>query len=233
MYFKPPIFIIHNMKLLAIETATEACSAALHLDGECIYRYEYAPQKHAELILPMVDELLVEADIPLGDLDALSFGRGPGAFTGVRIATGVIQGLAFARDLPVVPVSTLAVLAQGIVNRASHIFSAIDARMGEVYWCAYEVKDNLVSAMTDEDVTRPDAIPEPPVHKYFGIGSGWQSYTEQLHKIVNGDVVAHEGNAYPHARDVIPLAINYFESGHAVAAEDALPVYLRNRVVGG
>ena len=132
-------------KLLAIDTSTEACSAALGIGGDVRERYEFAPRQHAELILPMVDALLAEGQIKLKDLDGLAFGRGPGAFTGVRIATGVIQGLAFGAGLPVVPVSSLAALAQGAAPGHSSIMSAFDARMGEVYWGAFAVdKQGLV-----------------------------------------------------------------------------------------
>ena len=117
------------MKILAIETATEACSAALLVDNEIIDRFEVAPQKHGDLILTMVDELMNEAGVKLPQLDALAFGRGPGSFTGVRMATGVIQGLAFAVDLPVAPVSTLTALAHQTIDESEGrtVYAALDA----------------------------------------------------------------------------------------------------------
>ena len=115
------------MILLALETATEACSAALAIDGDICERFEVAPRGHSQLILPMVDELMAEADIAIEQVDAIAFGRGPGAFTGLRIAVGVTQGIAFGADLPVVPVSSLAGLAQGCVSDS--VLAAIDARM--------------------------------------------------------------------------------------------------------
>ena len=118
------------MKLLAIDTSTEACSAALVVNGELSFRYEFAPRRHAELILPMIDDLLADAELSLTQLDGLGFGRGPGAFTGVRIATGVIQGLALSADLPVVPISSLAALAQGAKDKANTFFCG--------YRCTYE-----------------------------------------------------------------------------------------------
>lgn len=219
------------MKLLALDTATEACSAALFLNGETTIRYRYAPRQHAELILPMVDELLSEAEIDIRSLDCLAFGRGPGAFTGVRIATGVIQGLAFASDLPVVPVSTLATLAQGAIAKSDFLFSAIDARMGEIYWGLYQADGDIVTAVTDERVSKPGSVTIPGDKAWFGAGSGWKTYRNELLQATSR-CTGQDGDAYPHARDIIPLAIRDYETGKAVAAEQALPVYLRNRVTG-
>ena len=218
------------MKILAIDTATEACSAALHIDGETTSRYEFAPQKHAELILAMVDELLSEAGLAINNLDALSFGRGPGSFTGVRIAGGVVQGLAFAADLPVVPVSTLAALAQGEIDKSTHIFSAIDARMGEIYWCLFKVSKNQVVPITDESINMPEQIRITTGDKWFGAGSGWSSYADILKKNFSGNLSGYDGDVYPDAANIIPLAIPLYDSGQALQAEDVLPVYLRNKV---
>ena len=218
------------MKLLAIDTATEACSAALYLDGEISSRYEFAPRQHAELILPMVDMLLADAEIKLSSLDCLAFGRGPGAFTGVRIATGVIQGLAFAVDLPVIPVSTLAILAQGAVGQSNHLLSAIDARMGEVYWGLFQVHQDVVEAISAESVSKPEQVTAPADRQWFGIGSGWDTYAQELRQAVNGSLTGLQGEAYPHARDIIPLAIRGYAAGAGVPAHQALPVYLRNKV---
>ena len=127
------------MKILALDTATEACSAALWLDGEVIERYAYAPREHNQLILPMLNGLLADAGVTLAGLDALAFGRGPGSFTGVRIATGVVQGIAYAASLPVAPVSTLAAMALEAIGETGDEFAmpCIDARMGVVYWSVY------------------------------------------------------------------------------------------------
>ena len=219
------------MKLLAIDTATEACSAALCLEDEITYRYEYAPRQHAELILPMVDDLISEAGVKLKDLDCLAFGRGPGAFTGVRIATGVIQGLAFATGLPVVPVSTLAALAQGAIDKSDYLCSAIDARMGEIYLGLFQVTDGIVTAVADELVIKPDRVSIPADKSWFGVGSGWKTYRDELLQ-ATADSAGEDGDALPHARDIISLALRDFEAGRAVPPEQALPVYLRNRVTG-
>jgi len=132
------------MKILAVDTATQACSAALFIDGETTAEFRLAPREHTQLILPMVESLLQQAAIKIADLDALAFGRGPGSFTGVRIATGIVQGLAFAHNLPVLAISTLASIAQlaGDEHQHNNVLAGIDARMGEIYWGCYQRADN-------------------------------------------------------------------------------------------
>ncbi len=219
------------MKLLAIDTSTEACSAALTINGEISSRYKHAPRGHAELILPMIDELLADADISLSQLDGLGFGRGPGAFTGVRIATSVIQGLALAADLPVAPVSSLATLAQGAKDKSSILFAAIDARMHEIYYATYKVNPHgIVDLVNDESVTKPDNITIQINANYFGVGSGWNTYHEILSSIFGDQLTGYDGERFPNAIDTIVLAEKVFENNQAVSAEQALPVYLRDKV---
>lgn len=220
------------MKILAIDTSTEACSAALHINGDVTEHYAEAPRQHAELILPMVDQLFTEAGVRVSDMDALAFGRGPGAFTGVRVATGVIQGLAFAADLAVVPVSTLASLAQGAVEKSDHLFSAIDARMGEIYYGLFKSNEKkLVVPVMEESVCKPEQINVPDNGKWYGVGSAWLTYREILEKKLTGKLIAYKGKRYPRARDIIPLAIAEIERGNTTSADKVLPVYLRNQVV--
>ena len=219
------------MKILAIDTATEACSAALYYNGEIAERYQEVPRKHAELILPMVDELLSDSEIKLNQLDALAFGCGPGAFTGVRIATGVAQGLAYAAELPVIPISTLAALAQGVVEKTELIFSAIDARMKEVYWGLFEVNEaDLVHSINDEAVSKPDEIDVDIRKPCYGVGTGWQSYEKQLSSIVDVSLIAFDGNKFPRASDIAVLACEDLKEGKTITAKEAMPVYLRNKV---
>lgn len=222
------------MKLLIIDTATEACSAALSVNGNITGCYEIAPRRHAELILGMVDTLLTDAGLRLQDLDFLGFGRGPGAFTGVRVATGVIQGLAFAADLPVTPVSTLAALAQGCSHRDEAIFAAIDARMGEIYWGLFQMDQNhLAIPLQPEAVTRPDSIDVPAGYHWYGVGSGWHTYHAPLSGRLGNQLSGFNGDCYPRAADMVPLAIHAYQTGNAVSADQALPVYLRDQVTGG
>ena len=217
------------MKLLAIETATDACSAALSIDGEILERFEIAPRAHTELILPMIDELMAEAGLAVSQLDAMAFGRGPGAFTGVRIAVGVTQGIAFGADLPVVPVSTLAALAQGADN--NNVLAALDARMDEVYWGAYQRNAaGLVELVGEECVSAPGDVPLPEGEGWQGAGAGWSAYEDTLPARCARQVALWDGSGFPHARDVVLLGIAGYEAGQGVVAEQALPVYLRDKV---
>ena len=219
------------MKLLAIDTSTEACSAALDIDGDIRSRYELAPKRHAELILPMLDQLLAEAQINLSALDAIAFGRGPGSFTGVRIATGIAQGLAFSADLPLLPVSTLATLAQSVNGQYQYIAAIMDARMGEVYFGLYR-SDDIVTLVETESVVPPASIIAGNYADCYGVGSGWTSYAEILQKIFAENLAGYSPGVYPRARDMIPLALRAYRNGELVSPEDAAPVYLRNRVTG-
>ena len=144
------------MKLLAFETATEACSVAVYIDGEVRERFELAPRRHAELSLPWAEQLLAEAGIAKSQLDAIAIGRGPGAFTGVRLAIAIAQGIALALDRPIVPVSTLAALA--MQSQGERILAAIDARMGEVYSAAFARDGDDLVALSAEIVSAPDAV---------------------------------------------------------------------------
>jgi tRNA threonylcarbamoyladenosine biosynthesis protein TsaB len=221
------------MKLIAIETATEACSAALLVDEQIALRYEIKPRGHSELILGMMDELLAEAGLSPKQLDAMAFGRGPGSFTGVRIAAGVIQGAAFAADLPVVPVSTLAAVAQRAFREKGepNLLAAFDARMGELYWGAYRVgSDELVKPLFDDQVAVPDQVRLPLDQEWYGVGSGWGAYGPRLGERLGNALLGYQSEIYCSARDVAMLAAADFSAGLAVAAEQALPVYLRNDV---
>ena len=219
------------MKLLAIDTATEACSAALHIDGVTTLKYEVVPRKHAELILTMVDELLSESSLSLRQLDALAFGRGPGAFTGVRIATGVIQGLSMSSDCPVVPVSTLAALAQGAISESKQIACAIDARMSEVYWGLYQAnEDNIMQLVDEETVCLPDAVHIPASDGWLGVGSGWETYANELQTRLAGSLSGFRLGDYPSAEAICTLAVYAYKGGEFVDAAEAQPVYLRDKV---
>jgi tRNA threonylcarbamoyladenosine biosynthesis protein TsaB len=221
------------MRILAIDTSGEACSAALYVDGALSDRFVVQPRGHSELILEMMQALLAEAELPLSRLDALAYGRGPGSFTGVRIAAGVIQGAAYGAGLPVVPVSTLAALAQRHHREsgAERVLPAFDARMHEVYWGAYELgTDGLVQLVGRESVSAPELVEVPSGKGWQGVGSGWLSYEEALRQRLGGALDAVHARQLCHARDIAQLAAKGLAAGAAVSAEQALPVYLRNQV---
>lgn len=221
------------MKLLAIETAAEACSAALSLDGEIHERFEIQPRKQSELILAMMNELLAEAGIKPKELDAIAFGAGPGSFTGVRIAAGVVQGVAFGCDLPVVPVSTLAALAQRHHREQgySRLLPAFDARMGELYWGCYETNgDGLVAAVAPDQLVPPEGVTWPEGGGWYGAGSGWRTYGDQLSECMGTDLVAVTEDLQASAHDVLLLGQVALLRGETAPPEEALPVYLREEV---
>jgi len=221
------------MKLLAVETATEACSAALSIDGVISERFELAPRHHTKLILPMIDELMREAGLKPTELDALAFGCGPGSFTGIRIATGVIQGLAFGLDLPVVRVSTLAAMAQEFFDRSeqSLAFTAMDARMEEIFWGVYQ-RDALGFAelIGNEAVIAAELVDCPIESSGVGIGSAWGVYADKLISRLAGRVSHYESDVLPRAALIARLGVQGFMQGLAVPVELAMPVYLRDKV---
>ncbi len=225
------------MKILAIDTATEACSAALYIDGEVSAHYQLAPREHSRLILKMIDDLLSAANLPVHDLDAIAFGQGPGSFMGLRIAAGVVQGIAFAHDIPVIPVSTLKTIAQRAYEQTQvpRILVAIDARMDEVYWAAYYRHEQQWQLDAEECVISPDKIQLPEIlsasdQPWVGAGSGWQSYADRL--LAGGDFILQDklADCFPSAEAIAKLAVDEFRAGNTVCAAEAIPVYLRNDV---
>ena len=216
------------MKLLALDTATEACSVALNLDGEIIENFQMLPRRHSRELLSMVEQILGDAGLTLSQIDALAFGRGPGAFTGLRVATAMVQGLAFAVDKPVVGISTLAALAQEGLRRfgATSVLSSIDARMNEVYWGAFREQDGLMKPVQDEVVIAPEKVMVPEGDdQWLGMGTGW-AFREKTVASVRD---CHT-DSYPRAGDIATLAADHYGNGHAVSAEQAMPVYLRDKV---
>jgi len=171
------------IKLLAFETATEACSVAIFDHGQVLERFKIAPRRHAELALPWADALLAEAGLARSQLDAVAIGRGPGAFTGVRLGIALAQGIALGLDIPVVPVSTLKALAcRALVEgEQRRIVSAIDARMGEIYAAAWHAKDGILHALDTETVIAPDAWQLPDAtHGWYGVGTGFSAQNHAL-----------------------------------------------------
>lgn len=225
------------MKILALDTATEACSAALIIDGEITSRYQLAPREHSRLILKMIDELLLEAQLPVNKLDAIAFGRGPGSFMGLRIAAGVVQGIAFAHDLPVIPVSCLKAIAQRAYEQTGcgRVLTAIDARMDEVYWACYRLQAERWQLDARECVISPEKIQLPEMltqtgEAWVGAGTGWESYRDRLLSSANGQLPTILADCLPSAEVIAKLAVDEFKAGNTVTAAQAIPVYLRNDV---
>jgi tRNA threonylcarbamoyladenosine biosynthesis protein TsaB len=221
------------MKLLGLDTSGDACSAALLVDGAIRQRLEREPRRHGELILGMLQGLLEEAGLALQGLDAVAFGRGPGSFTGVRIAVAVAQGVSFGAGLPTIPVSTLAALAQGAYRRLGRrrILVALDARMGEVYWGSYELgpEGGMVSA-GEELVCPPEEVPLPRGDGWWGAGPGWSVHGAALRERIGSALEGVAPEVVCEAQDVVRLATVSLRKGELVPPELAKPVYLRDRV---
>ncbi|MEV3840234.1 tRNA (adenosine(37)-N6)-threonylcarbamoyltransferase complex dimerization subunit type 1 TsaB [Aeromonas dhakensis] len=224
---------MNELKILAVDTATEACSAALLVGEKVFSRWEEAPRDHTRKILPMVQAVLDEAGVTLDELDAIAFGRGPGSFTGVRIGIGVAQGLAFGAGVPLIGISTLAAMAQGAhrLDGAEQVLTAIDARMNEVYFGRYELIDGRMQLVGDEVVSDPAALVDVRgtlAGRVTCVGTGFETYGETLAALAD-ELVASQVR-FPAAEDMLPLARSAWLAGEAVAVEQATPVYLRDKV---
>lgn len=217
------------MKLLAIETATEACSVAVHVDGTVIERFEIAPRRHAELTLPWAGELLAQAGIGRSQLDALAISRGPGAFTGVRLGIAIAQGIALAIDRPLLALSTLQVLALRAPAGQERVLAAIDARMGEVYSGCFSRVHGQWQAQGSEQVQAPEAV-SLDGQGWFGVGTGFAAAEGLLASRLQPGLTGVDAGALPHAADLASLAVAAWQRGEAIAPERVEPTYLRNNV---
>jgi tRNA threonylcarbamoyladenosine biosynthesis protein TsaB len=219
------------MRLLSLDTSTEACSVALLLDETVRLRFQLTERSHAELVLPMVQALLEEAGLALGDLDGLAFGRGPGAFTGLRIASGVAQGLALGAGLPVVPVSSLAAVAEQVPAAVGAcVLVCNDARMGEVYWGVYRREaDGSMTELAPEAVSVPDRVGADAPTALHVAGNALPRYPELASRLVAAGLSVHE-DLYPRADAVARLGVLGLAAGRGVRAEEAWPVYVRDDV---
>ena len=221
------------MNLLAIDTATEACSAALLLDHQLIERFEIAPRQHNQLILSMVQSVLDEADLNLNALDGIAFGAGPGSFTGIRIAAGVAQGLAFGLGLQVAPISTLKAMAFEAFSKKTHELAAvaIDARMEEIYWGVYRRQtDESLHALIEDQVIRPEDVLIPDGDDLLAVGTGWATYRDLLTSKTQNRNIIMEPQTFPRASAIAQLGAFVLAHGEGVPPESVLPLYLRNNV---
>jgi tRNA threonylcarbamoyladenosine biosynthesis protein TsaB len=217
------------MKILAIDTATEACSVALRLGNQHLSLIEVCPQQHAQKILLMTDQLLAEAGVSLQQLDGLAFGQGPGSFTGVRIATSIVQGFALATSLPVVGVSTLAAMAQAVMTHevADEVAVAIDARMNEVYFARYKAHESMPVMVGEESVVAPSDVAQllGGAPRFYA-GTGWSAY-DVLVRLVNHQAPREQ---YPSAEHMLMMAEQGLLAGKGKAASEIEPSYVRNTV---
>jgi len=218
------------MNLLAIETSTETCSVALAVNGEVLEYYQHAPRQHAELLLPWVEQLFAEAGIGFGSLDAIAFSRGPGSFTSLRIGIGVVQGLAWASDRPVIPVSSLAATAQVAAKEGiGSALVALDARMKEVFTGTFETNNNGVMVpVSEEKVCPPETVQPPDRSETFGIGNGFGRYPSL--DALSDRLVGVRPDIWPKASSILQLAQEWLKTNEPLSAEQAQPVYLRDNV---
>jgi tRNA threonylcarbamoyladenosine biosynthesis protein TsaB len=219
------------MQILALEASTEVCAVALGDGVEWRERSELAGQRHSELLLPMIQAMLADCGVTLQELDGIAFGAGPGSFTGLRIACGIAQGLAFGASLPVVGVSTLEAIAQTRRDLAGgdRIVAAIDARMREVYVGAYERDSGGWREVIAPVVVAPDAAPMPEGQGWVGAGSAFAAYPS-LRERYGAALVECDATVVPGASAIGKLALPRFAAGEGVAARDAAPFYVRHRV---
>lgn len=223
--------------ILALDTCTETCSAALIANGNVYAEIADAPREHSQRLLPMVDTLLKQAGIKVNEIDVIAYGRGPGSFTGIRICTSMTQGLALGHDLPVIGISTLAAMAQMAISEhgASHVVSAIDARMNEVYWGQFVAVDGIATLIGEERVTSPDAVnlsfidhgadSKQPI---IACGTGFDAYPALLTLAESFTVL--DAVKYPDARAMLTLAQVGIVAGKTTSVDELEPVYLRDTV---
>jgi tRNA threonylcarbamoyladenosine biosynthesis protein TsaB len=212
------------MNILAIDTCTEAASITLSISGQKTSRVILNHEKSSGHILKLCDEVFSETNIKLNEINAIAYTKGPGAFTGVRMCIGVVQGLSLASDIPTMGFSTLELLGYKAASRlnSEKIAIAVDARMGEVYWAVYES-----GMLLNERICRPDNVDKLNQY-YIGVGSGWESYKESL--TLQSDINQIESNFYPESEDLIDLFLLAIESGQMATLNLPQPTYLRNNV---
>lgn len=220
--------------ILALDTSTDACSVSLNANGVLHSLFEVAAKSHTQRLLPMVDDVLKSVGCQLGDLDAIAFGRGPGSFTGLRICAGIVQGLAFGANLPVIPVSTLEAMAVGYYRARAGVsmplLVALDARMDEVYWALYRKEQNQVTLSGAEAVMSPALLADHPriagmAGNFIGLGPGFHYADMQALGATSCEIEVH-----PHAEDMALIAAERLAAGETMSALDAQPVYLRDSV---
>lgn len=218
--------------ILALDTCTENCSAALKTANGQWHERVDAPREHSQRLLPMVQGLLQQAQLSMADVGLIAYGRGPGSFTGIRICTSMTQGLALAREIPVIGISTLAAMAQQAISEhgAEQVLCAIDARMGEIYWAAFQAVDGMAVEVAPEQVSAPEALTVPfeNAKPIYCCGTGFETYADLLH--INPQLTLLDAVKYPDANAMLALAERGYLAGEATSVDDLKPVYLRDTV---
>jgi tRNA threonylcarbamoyladenosine biosynthesis protein TsaB len=220
--------------ILAIDTSTEACSCALNIEGSVSELFEILPRQHANKLLPMIKQLLASQNLAFADLDAVAYGQGPGSFTGLRIAAGVTQGLAFGLGLPAIPVSSLASLAFQVKSKLAEgaAFCTLDARIDEVYWGFYRLNDGDIQLIGNEGLCKPELLPVELPGKsgsIFGAGSG-MNFHSRMPETYRDRICEFNSELYPRAGSIAALAGSYYDLGKVQTPEQVQPVYLRDKV---
>ncbi len=219
--------------IIALDTATDACSVALQHNNAVFKRFQIAPRQHASLVLNLIDEIRSEAGIQLSEVDAIAVGQGPGSFMGVRIAVGIAQGLAYGIGVSVIPISTLQALAQAAHDRhhAQNILPAWDARMDECYWGAYKADEaGLMQPIQADGLLAPADILAPDEQQWLAVGNAWQTYRDQLTHVQKAANVDFAEKDYPDAKAMLKLAENCYANNQLKSPQDVEPAYLRNNV---
>lgn len=220
------------MKILGLDTSAAACSVGILADQSITVQHTIAPMQQAKIILPMIEAVLSQASLSLKELDAITFGCGPGSFTGVRIAASVAQGLAFAANLPVIPISSLALLAQtALLEKKGENFAiAMDARMNEIYWAEYQVNlKGMVELVGEEKICSLADLHSLNVtnKSIVAIGDAWERFKTELIQNLHFEPQAIHSTIIPHAEPLLQLAKEQYQNGKYVTASMALPNYLR------
>ncbi|ABV87773.1 tRNA (adenosine(37)-N6)-threonylcarbamoyltransferase complex dimerization subunit type 1 TsaB [Shewanella pealeana] len=220
-----------QLSVLALDTCTESCSAAVSHQGIVYSEQADAPREHSQRLLPMVKSVLAQAQLKLQDVDVIAYGRGPGSFTGIRICTSISQGLALGQELPVIGISTLAAMAQSAIDKgATQVLAAIDARMGEIYWGQYISVDGLATLVDQEVVSAPEAIvlSLDETSTIAACGTGFDAYPQLIELLPTIELC--EAAKFPEARYMLALAQDGVEKGQTTSVDDLAPVYLRDTV---
>ncbi|MCL1140389.1 tRNA (adenosine(37)-N6)-threonylcarbamoyltransferase complex dimerization subunit type 1 TsaB [Shewanella pneumatophori] len=220
-----------SLRILALDTCTESCSAAVSHKGAIYSEQADAPREHSQRLLPMVKSVLAQAELALKDVDVIAYGRGPGSFTGIRICTSITQGLALGQELPVIGISTLAAMAQSAIeDGAKQVLAAIDARMGEVYWGQYIEVNGIATLVNEEVVSAPEAMVlsldiEQPI---TACGTGFDAFPQLL--ALTDTLVINDKAKFPEAKYMLALAQDGVNKGLSTSVDDLAPVYLRDTV---